>query len=267
MEARRPPIGLVRLLSLNIAVALLIGAALLSPFALLSLFSGAHVDWALLGDIGQTYGAVSAVLSAVALAVLAASLRLQAREVRHGREHAVLVAHQAVMRMAIEDPGLHSCFPMPLGVGPGEWRKIMYLNLLVSMWQVSWENGGLSGEHLRYLARNDLFKTEVGRKFWAISGRRRAPSGRRGRLFVRIIDEEYEAAVGAGELTPPGGGPTALRSSGTDTGEGFSRFGGRGSASLALVGVGFLVGWGIRRWGGKPLAHRRHSSPELRGLP
>lgn len=258
MRTRRLPIGLVRMFGLNTAVLLLVTAALLSPFALGSLLGGAHVDWVLLSDIGQTYGAVSAVLAAGALAVLAGSLLLQAREIRHEREQAALVAHQDVMRMAIEDSGLRSCFPEPPGVAPDEWPKIMYLNLVVSMWQMRWEFGDLPGEHLRFLARNDLFQTELGRKFWSISGQRRAPNGRRGRVFVRILDEEYAAAV-TRSATPP---PVAGEPLGVRFGRGARRGAGRGAVmGLALLGGG-VAGWWVGRWDGGWSSHRRRLDRE-----
>ncbi|OLB64717.1 MAG: hypothetical protein AUI10_09845 [Actinobacteria bacterium 13_2_20CM_2_72_6] len=60
-----------RRLLLGAAVAVTVAAVVLSPF-LLGALGGFGVNWTRLSEIGQTYGAVSAVLSALALGAVAA---------------------------------------------------------------------------------------------------------------------------------------------------------------------------------------------------
>src|SRR2546421_11244030 len=79
---RRP-----RRLPLVAAVAVAVAAVVLSPF-LLGALGGFGVNWTRLSEIGQTYGAGSAVLSALALGAGAMSVTIQARQGRAGPIHA-----------------------------------------------------------------------------------------------------------------------------------------------------------------------------------
>ncbi|MFV2175287.1 DUF6082 family protein [Actinomadura sp. LOL_011] len=54
--------------------------------------------------MGQTYGAVSALLAAGALVVLGFSVALQAGEARHAREQAARGTQFELMRMILDDP-------------------------------------------------------------------------------------------------------------------------------------------------------------------
>ena len=51
----------------------------LAPFAM-ALIARAHQNWVLLGNIGQAYGGVSALISAIALVGVVGSLLIQARQ-------------------------------------------------------------------------------------------------------------------------------------------------------------------------------------------
>ncbi|MEV4256533.1 DUF6082 family protein, partial [Spirillospora sp. NPDC049652] len=185
---------LTRALLLSIVAVLLIALVLASPFGLDAVFAHTGADWRLLSDIGQTYGAISALLAALALAGLTASLLLQAREVRHQREQSARMAHLELLRMAISDRRLLACLGRPEGTTDDELARILYLNLFVSWWQMRWEFGDMSEPNLRTLARTDLFREAAGFKLWQISRDDREPRNRRGRRFLRLLDEEYAAA-------------------------------------------------------------------------
>lgn len=76
----------VRVLVLSL-VCLSVLLVAVSPLAL-DLFDGSADSWTRRGNIGQTYGAAAALLSVFALAGVAASLVLQARESKANREQA-----------------------------------------------------------------------------------------------------------------------------------------------------------------------------------
>ena len=62
--------------------AFVLGLILLSPLLLRQIATLGGVDWTKLSDIGQTYGAASAILSALAVGGVAISLFLQANQGR-----------------------------------------------------------------------------------------------------------------------------------------------------------------------------------------
>jgi hypothetical protein len=78
----------------------------LSPFALRYLASLHEFNWPQLSNIGQTYGAVSAMLVVVGLSGVAITVFLQIRDSRHARIQAARVRHYDITRLALDDPVL-----------------------------------------------------------------------------------------------------------------------------------------------------------------
>src|SRR2546430_12427958 len=91
-----------RRLLLGAAVAVTVAAVVLSPF-LLGALGGFGVNWTRLSEIGQTYGAVSAVLSALALGAVAMSVSIQARQARAEQIQAVRGFHLDLVRLQLDD--------------------------------------------------------------------------------------------------------------------------------------------------------------------
>ncbi|GAA2486966.1 DUF6082 family protein [Winogradskya humida] len=143
-----------------------LGAVLLSPFALSRLPAGERVDWGTLSDVGQTYGAASAVLSVLALGGVAVSLHMQRRESKAAREQSIRGLHTELLRMALDDETFLECWGSigdPVDVA--WYRQHIYLNLIVSHWQMMWEIGALTEAHLRLTAAG-LFGGPLGRRYW-----------------------------------------------------------------------------------------------------
>ena len=100
LPARLLVISLVSLSVILVAV---------SPLAL-DLFDGSRNSWTRRGDIGRTYGAAAALLSVFALAGVAVSLVLQARESKANREQASRLIHTDLLKMAMDDPAYLECW-------------------------------------------------------------------------------------------------------------------------------------------------------------
>jgi hypothetical protein len=62
------------------------------------------INWARLSSIGRTYGAISAVISGVALAGIVVSLFLQTRELDLTREQMFRNYHLDLVRFSVENP-------------------------------------------------------------------------------------------------------------------------------------------------------------------
>jgi hypothetical protein len=208
------PAGRDRLRTLALAagvVALVAGAAaavLLSP-VLLRQVADRSANWGTLSDVGQTYGAASALLSALALAGVAASLFFQARQADGQQIQTVRMLHVELTRMALEEPELFlpSWRPIDAPTIAGK-RQHLYQNLLISYVWMSYELSGLREAEVRALLSR-IFEGEAARLYWRrVRGGWmptfvRSSSRRRGRRFIRVVDEEYERAVKAGPATSP----------------------------------------------------------------
>ncbi|WP_327352936.1 DUF6082 family protein [Streptomyces sp. NBC_01304] len=179
-----------------------------TPFLLDSLASPGR-DWERLSNISQTYGAISVVISTVALLAVAASLVYQARQTRIQNEEAHRSTHRELMLLTLSDPAYQVCWEPPNTRMTAErWRQLLVANLIVSMWSSDYKLGLISDPGVRAVLE-DYFRGEIGRAYWHNS----APSWRRyldkshdprERRFVGIADEAYAAAVAAGPPVPTG---------------------------------------------------------------
>lgn len=195
LRPRIPARRLLVIALITLVVGLTLGGVAVSPIAL-SGVDGLADDWNQLSLIGQTYGAASALLSVLALIGIAVSLLYQARENKANREQALRSSHVELMLKAMEDP-LYANVWAPL-MGTGDFdaqREHMYVNLIVSHWEMEYGLGALSDEHLRAIAYG-VFSGEAGRRYWenARGLRMVASMGRRERRFHRILDEEFARA-------------------------------------------------------------------------
>ncbi|MFG1673068.1 DUF6082 family protein [Micromonospora sp. NPDC049282] len=186
--------------ALLLAVLAILAAVLFTPIGLLWIGDRPGYDWPLLGNVGQAYGAASAILAGLALIGVVASLIVQAREAKAAREQALRALHTDLLKMAIDDPDLLECWgPIEQSTDLGWFRKHVYSNLIVTHWQLMWEVDTLSEPHLEVLA-DQFFKGAAGRRFWAEARgpRMKAETSRRARRFTLVMDRCYQAAVAAG---------------------------------------------------------------------
>jgi uncharacterized membrane protein len=102
------------LLTVFITIILLaiVGLVILSPLALAGI---AHFrsDWIQLSNIGQTYGAISAILSALALGGILASLLYQARDSRIAHEQMIRTFQFELIKLELDDPSLAAAMGAP----------------------------------------------------------------------------------------------------------------------------------------------------------
>jgi hypothetical protein len=178
----------------SIAVVTLAGLFLVaaSPFALKPLTKFGS-NWALLSNIGQTYGAISALLTAVGIPGIAISILLQLRESRRSRADVWRTHHSELLRMALEDPSLTEISHSSASLSIDERKQTIYINLQLEFWLMLWEIRQLPSDTLRVYAA-DLLKTDPGRRFWARFGPVRMSStigAHKERRFLEIIDDEY----------------------------------------------------------------------------
>ena len=90
----------------NLLILALIAIATGSPFALDLLHRHVHADWVSLSNVGQSYGAIGAVISATALVGVASSLVMQARQINIARLQGARETQIELMRIRMENPSL-----------------------------------------------------------------------------------------------------------------------------------------------------------------
>lgn len=196
--SRRPMLTVIT----TVGFVVIVGLVILSPLALAALAHTRH-DWLQLSNIGQTYGAVSAVLSSLALGGIIASLLYQARSTRNAHEETVRTLQFELIKMELQDPSLMTAMGAPWDVDlPSESaaiRDFLYVQLWVSFWGGNYTMGELSESAVRHFAAHELFRGEAGRIYWSAVGHLQITNSK-GRLnrFFHILDDEYEKIISAG---------------------------------------------------------------------
>ena len=187
---------------LTIGLVAIIGLVVLSPLALTRL---AHfkVNWLQLSNIGQTYGAVSALLSSFALVGVAVSLLYQSRDNQNAREQTTRNLQFELIRMAMGDPSLMTAGGAPWDLDipsdSSSVRQYLYVQIWVSFLGGNFTIGELPESAVRHIAAHELFRSEAGRNYWAAVGQLQIANstGRRKRFF-RILDDEFNKAMSSG---------------------------------------------------------------------
>jgi hypothetical protein len=186
------------MLSIGLA-ALAIGLILISPLGLESLSRIGGVDWPELSNIGQTYGAASAIVSGIALIGVSASLIFQSRALALSNDQAMRTFHMELLRLSIDNPILADCWgTRNRAQTEDEFRQFIYSNMIVSFWFTTHKAGSLSEPDLRHNAYL-MFQGRVGRQWWGGYFNARDDWSRdtdRERVhFFNILNEEYQRAI------------------------------------------------------------------------
>lgn len=182
-----------------IAAIAFLALIILSPFALRVLATSFGLDWSNLSNIGQTYDAVSALITALALGGVVISLLYQARDVGAARFQAIRTFQFELIRMELEDADLMQASGAPWGMAIPADHRVLRRHVFVHMWLSFWEDqfllNEMSAKSVRLAAR-ELFSGKPAREYWESAGNRRLSSNE-GRIlqFLRIIDEEYRSAI------------------------------------------------------------------------
>jgi hypothetical protein len=183
-----------RALLIVILVGLLTVAVLASPVVLRLVDDGGS-DWNRLSDIGQSYGPVATLFSALALCV---AVLVQRRQIRQERVLMAREMHANALRTAMDDPVYGQCWGARVTPEGVDERLFYYTNMIISTWLYAWECGDLSDGSVRAYVRA-MADSEIPREYWRRYGTWRilAARGRRQR-FLGMVDAEFKAAEAAG---------------------------------------------------------------------
>ena len=122
---------------------------LISPLLLRQLGRIGGIDWTRLSNIGQTYGAASAILSAVALIGISLSLLIQTRQARTERIKITRERHMELLRIVLDAPDVYC--PV-IGMQPKsavDTKRFLFSTMWVNYARVGFQAGVLTEEVLR----------------------------------------------------------------------------------------------------------------------
>jgi hypothetical protein len=200
MANRRLPIRRGVLSTLTAVFCLvIIGLVIISPLALTKL-EGLRKDWAELSSIGQTYGAISALISSLALGGVVVSLLYQARAGRTAREQSIRTLQQQLIQMEMEDPTLMTAIGAPWGLRiPADSARIrehLYIHMWTSFWAGNFVVGEMTASTVKTAARSELFNSSAGRRYWSnIRDNVLSTNEGKYRQFALIVDDEYKYVI------------------------------------------------------------------------
>ncbi|MBL7255600.1 DUF6082 family protein [Paractinoplanes lichenicola] len=182
-----------------IAAALAVIGVALSPLLLGLAYSRAGVDFGVIGDVGQAYGAASALVATTALVAVAASLIEQRRQVREVRLQLLDQTTDELVRLAMANPVYRQCWGARVSPGHVAEDLFYYCQLLVKLWTDSWEQRKID-EPLARAYLQSFFDSEVPRMFWERTGDWHCPGPARNHRdqFRVLVNEEYLRALRAG---------------------------------------------------------------------
>jgi hypothetical protein len=150
------------------------------------------IDWQQVGDVGQAYGGVSAILAGLAFLAVAVSLLMQARQTRVAQLQAAHAMRLELFRLAYEHPDLQEGWSRSVDLPYPEWRLRTYVNLVFAYLRMGYEMQTISEPALRRALRN-RFQTSLGRAYWegARNAWRTGAHGRRQRNFYQLSEKMF----------------------------------------------------------------------------
>jgi hypothetical protein len=212
---------------------------LVSPLVLARATVGlSHVDVVRISDVGQAYGGISALLSGVAAAGVAAALVVQIRQFKTSQAQGMRIMQIDLMKMLIAEPGLRPTSPTFPGRPLEVRRRFIYTNLMLRYLELGFEIGYFSRDSVMVELREQMELEEI-RSMWEGMRPRYIASATNDaqREFVDLVESAYREeapTVSSQALSSPDEGlPEPPQSKVIDP--------------LAL-GLGIVVGAGIGTW-------------------
>lgn len=194
-----------RALGLVAAAAAVVTGLLLSPFVLDGISGSKGLDWNRLSQVGAAYGFTSAIVSAIALVGVAASLVVQNRQARAEQVQGIRSYYLELVRLELDDMALYQPLWGTTDItDPHERKRHVYADLMMNYAWMGFEIGTVREPLLRDMLAG-MFTGEAGRHYWSraqVSWTVGSSGSRVGRRFLAVVGEEYARAVAAGPPTP-----------------------------------------------------------------
>lgn len=173
-----------------------LGAATLSLTVTFTLAGIRQIDWKQLSDIGQAFGIISTLLSAIGLLGVVASLRYQRQQTIAAQYQAVREIRTQLLQFAINNPHYLRSWgyrEVHAGIDSADYA---YMSLVFSYHKMAFALGALRKLEL-FRSCSLMFENQVAVRFWAdarevyISGDNPEDKA----SFSAIVDSIYNAAA------------------------------------------------------------------------
>jgi len=194
-------------LSVLTAITLLAGVGVAAVLAR----QGAAADWSRWSDVGQTFGALSSIISGLTLVAVVVTARAQSRELERQRRFLVSnnselqrtaeanqrTLHLEILKMSIQDPKLAEVWPQYAPDLPADLnRQYLYANIIYQFHWTSLQLGNYSDNEVTSTLRY-LFTSPLMRGYWhaAAQARRSLSPGSAEYMFTQRVDaicREYD---------------------------------------------------------------------------
>ncbi|MDQ0366103.1 DUF6082 family protein [Catenuloplanes indicus] len=148
-------------------------------------------EWERLSLVGQTYGAVAALLTALTLFGIILSLRVQARSVAVQVEQHARATYAELVTLGINNPELISAGPFVSGMTP----RMLYTGLWLGLFRGHFMLGYMTADEVRreclglFEEPDARLRWQIGREYYVSSA-----TERRGREFIAIVDAACAAS-------------------------------------------------------------------------
>jgi hypothetical protein len=197
--------ALRKLLTIAALVGCVVGISTLvaiSPLLVRAAYHGS--DWEQQGNIGQAYGAASALLAALALGLVGMSLMMQHGQAKQAQRWNQRDRTREIVELALTEPAFAQCWGSRFAPEHVDERLFYYTNFVVLNWSYAWEQRLLPERMAREFLR-DFFDSEVPRMFWERRGDSHHPrlTLTRADRFIAMMNEEYLRAIRKGPPTRP----------------------------------------------------------------
>ncbi|GAA1847629.1 DUF6082 family protein [Asanoa iriomotensis] len=151
--------------------------------------------WRFLSDVGQAFGTLSALLSAVALLGVWSSIRLQTRQAEVAKFEAVRGIRGQLIQFAFDEPELLSLWGFDPTDGEENMREAAYLSMIFSFWKMAYAVGAMTDLEL-VTAGPVIFRSTRTRAWWADArGTYLADTASpEVAMFARMMDAQYQLA-------------------------------------------------------------------------
>ncbi|WP_306211661.1 DUF6082 family protein [Actinoplanes sp. RD1] len=224
---------------LSLATLLGVGALVLSPSLLLRANRLTTDNWGTLSNVGQAYGGVSAILTALALIGVAASLLVQRQQAHIARTQAIRAFQLQMLTLCLEKPETY--YPLMGHEVTGDTedaRRQIFATYFLNYVHAGYSIDFFDEQSLMGDVFPRFFKFDTGRAYW--ESMRPVWVARyftkKSRKYVGMLDASYERAVLAGPPEP------AISSSASTGNDDRNRARDRAFLGLLILGGGLITG-------------------------
>jgi len=182
-----------------------LGAVLLSPLLLLRANRLTTQDWSTLSNVGQAYGGVSAILTALALIGVAASLLVQRKQADIARTQAIRAFQLQMLTLCLERPETY--YPLMGHEVTGsieDARRQIFATYFLNYVHAGYSIDFFDEQSLTSDVFPRFFNFDAGRTYWETMRPLWVARyfSKKSRRYVEMLDASYDRAVLAGPPIP-----------------------------------------------------------------